>query len=171
MEGEVGNHLYQSATSADDLLLTPAPLQSPMSKFCLNFAFVSLVFKLLLILYIVVYHIFRQYIFSNVSSLQSSIFFLSTLILHMRLYWYLVCFFLPMIFFCLTADYDMSCGICVCIPGYEMRGAGSAAHWEYEVCMQPFCIFGRPRNRAAFDILAISFFLLFSLGLRCIWAS
>lgn len=32
-----------------------------------------------------------------------------------------------------TADYDMSCGICVCIPGYEMRGAGSAAHWEYEV--------------------------------------
>lgn len=33
MEGEVGNHLYQSATSADDLLLTPAPLQSPMSKF------------------------------------------------------------------------------------------------------------------------------------------
>lgn len=99
MEGEVGNHLYQSATSADDLLLTPAPLQSPMSKFCLNFAFVSLVFKLLLILYIAVYHIFRQYIFSNVSSLQSSIFFLSTLILHMRLYWYLVCFFLPMIFF------------------------------------------------------------------------
>ncbi|ROT81652.1 putative kinesin 3D isoform X2 [Penaeus vannamei] len=61
MEGEVGNHLYQSATSADDLLLTPAPLQSPMT------------------------------------------------------------------------DYDMSCGICVCIPGYEMRGAGSAAHWEYEV--------------------------------------
>lgn len=34
-----------------------------------------------------------------------------------------------------TADYDMSCGICICIPGYEMRGAGSAAHWEYEVCV------------------------------------
>lgn len=32
MEGEVGNHLYQSAASADDLLLTPAPLQSPMSR-------------------------------------------------------------------------------------------------------------------------------------------
>ncbi|XP_050738525.1 kinesin-like protein KIF16B [Eriocheir sinensis] len=61
MEGEIGNHLYQSATSADDLLLTPGPLQSPLT------------------------------------------------------------------------DYDMSCGICVCIPGYEMRGAGSAAHWEYEV--------------------------------------
>ncbi|KAK3871433.1 hypothetical protein Pcinc_023420 [Petrolisthes cinctipes] len=61
MEGEGGSRLYQSAASADDLLLTPAPLQSP----CL--------------------------------------------------------------------DYDMSCGVCVCIPGYEMRGAGSAAHWEYEV--------------------------------------
>uniref|UniRef100_A0A0P4WG05 Kinesin motor domain-containing protein n=1 Tax=Scylla olivacea TaxID=85551 RepID=A0A0P4WG05_SCYOL len=61
MEGEIGNHLYQSATSADDLLLTPGPLQSPLT------------------------------------------------------------------------DYDMSCGICVCIPGYEMRGAGSGAHWEYEV--------------------------------------
>lgn len=37
------------------------------------------------------------------------------------------------IFLIFPADYDMSCGICVCIPGYEMRGAGSAAHWEYEV--------------------------------------
>ncbi|XP_071517126.1 kinesin-like protein Klp98A isoform X2 [Panulirus ornatus] len=61
MEGEIGNRLYQSAASADDLLLTPGPLQSPLT------------------------------------------------------------------------DYDMSCGICICIPGYEMRGAGSAAHWEYEV--------------------------------------
>ncbi|XP_042242970.1 kinesin-like protein Klp98A isoform X2 [Homarus americanus] len=61
MEGETGNRLYQSATSADDLLLTPGPLQSPLS------------------------------------------------------------------------DYDMSCGICISIPSYEMRGAGSAAHWEYEV--------------------------------------
>lgn len=32
MEGEIGNHLYQSATSADDLLLTPGPLQSPLSN-------------------------------------------------------------------------------------------------------------------------------------------
>ncbi|KAK7073370.1 hypothetical protein SK128_016700 [Halocaridina rubra] len=61
MEGEGGIHLYQSAASADDLLLTPGPLQSPMT------------------------------------------------------------------------DYDMSCGVCVCIPGYEMRGSGSSAHWEYEV--------------------------------------
>lgn len=61
MEGEGGNHLYQSTTSADDLLLTPGPLQSPLT------------------------------------------------------------------------DYDMSCGICVCIPGYELRGSGSSAHWEYEV--------------------------------------
>ncbi|XP_069942470.1 kinesin-like protein Klp98A isoform X2 [Cherax quadricarinatus] len=61
MEGEIGNRLYQSATSADDLLLTPAPMQSPLS------------------------------------------------------------------------DFDMSCGICISIPGYEMRGAGSSAHWEYEI--------------------------------------
>ena len=27
----------------------------------------------------------------------------------------------------------MSLGVCVCIPGYELRGAGSSAHWEYEV--------------------------------------